>query len=479
MATFATLNEDVLVLIFSHLENDRPALYALALTCSLASRIATQLLYRKLSLSFRRSEPDRRFDLLLRSLNQPNRRRRLQLTSYIHDVRIAWQSDHPAMRHPDTIDFLRSIDKLRKLSLFVSMNPPVLQYRPGHRMNLSRRADLSFWHVSTLHHLRELHLYLEDPTDHLARFMCLTPVDIITVRPGRDQLKPETFSAHNLPRRPKPLTKLELWTHYSYESLTNIFAATSGVKHLGLFEPGIRSGRTNAICQDGLAPIMATTYSPHALCLALAPLHDTLTTLDLSSDDTLHWPHHDDTRLDLRPFTHLTRATTDSKCFFPASTPPARRASPHPLLPPSLSSLTLLFDTATTALGPDGSAHHWLLALVQSSSSSSTPLRTLAVLERNHEGVAFCEVCVPVAGIYPWEPPAAARRLLRVAASSSHGLEVKVELRVWRRPDPEDMRQGVPGVPGSREGGPPVRVPGVGDVDGGDAGGWDGGFLDV
>ncbi|KAF9636560.1 hypothetical protein BFW01_g7456 [Lasiodiplodia theobromae] len=144
----------------------------------------------------------------------------------------------------------------------------------------------------------------------------------------------------------------------------------------------------------------------------MAPLYQTLETLELISGATIQWPHHDSTRLDLRPFIHLTRANVDSKFFFPPSTDPVGRKDLTPLLPHNLASLTLAFDTATTALGPSGSSYQWLLTLVQRAPHQLPGLHTLHIREQDYRGQSFCQVCVPVFGIYEWDPPADARYVL-------------------------------------------------------------------
>lgn len=460
MARFSDLNEDVLTLVLSHLEDHRPTLRALALTCSLLSRIATPLLYRTVGISLKDSQPDHRFDRLFRTLNQSDKQKGLQLTSYIRNVCISWRGGNSQMHHPDTVEFLHSIEKTRNLSLFI-YNYPFRQYISPYteidrnRLDFSRRADLGFWDLSRLRHLRELTLSFDNPLDDLARFMCLTPVGVIWVY-HIVRVLPDTFCTQNLPRRRKPLTKLSLHTHFSYETVTKILATSAGVEHLDIFEPGILSGNSTTICIDGRMPIMSTAYSPQRLSFAMAPLYQTLETLKLISGDTIQWPHHDSTRLDLRPFTHLTRANVDSKFFFPPSIDSAHREDPTSLLPRNLASLTLAFDTATTALGPSGSSYQWLLALVQRAPHQLPRLHTLHILEQDHQGQAFCQVCVPVFGIYDWDPPADAQHVLSKAADI---LKVKVGLRVWRREDPDDDEEGVPGLCGTKAGGPPVIVP--------------------
>ena len=120
-------------------------------------------------------------------------------------------------------------------------------------------------------------------------------------------------------------------------TLQNIVAsAQSTLTSLHCKMPGRTGSRYNLI--DGMH--MLDTFSPALLKEILRPLQATLTSLRLDTDSML-WPSHDETELDLSDFISLKTVTLSSSLLFEQGLVGLRRTGVWRLLPVSIEKLTV------------------------------------------------------------------------------------------------------------------------------------------
>lgn len=406
MARFTDLNEDVLRLILGHIYFCQRTFYALTLTCKSISELATEFLYYKIGVSCRHPGFTTRFEILLRTLTQPDQRRRWQLLSYIRELNIPHCVDYNGKREPATTRLLHSIEQTRAPSPSTSHFP----------------------------RLRSAHV-IDDVTIHdLARLLSSTPVETVRIgnsydrnprtlrtlrnrrhiRPARP---PPAVSLSHLPRRQAPpLASLSIHTHYPPATLRDLLLLSGGVKHLVLREPGTMTASPFDPRVGAHLGAMSGIYSPAQVGDALAPLRATLESLDLTTPETLTWPGgHDGSRLDLSAFGRLRCVRADSKCFFPSR---RNKEDICPLLPASIEALELCFDfmgsavtrVVTGALEADDD-YQWIVDLVQGAPAWVPRLRSLKVKE---QGVVSRVVCgVYVDAFREWDPPPHVKAILR------------------------------------------------------------------
>lgn len=398
MARFTDLNEDVLRLILGHIYFCQRTFYALTLTCKSISELATGFLYYRIDVSHRPPGFTNRFEIFLRTLTQPDQRRRRQLLSYIRELSIPHCVDHGGRREPATTRLLNSIEQT-------------------HAPNLS---------TSNFPRLRTAHVIDDVAIQDLARLLYSTPIDTVHIGNSYDRnlrnlrtlrnrrhlrnASAPTVSLTNLPRRQDPLVSLSIDTHYPAATLRELLFISGGVKHLVLREPGTMTASPFDPRIGAHLGIMSDMYSPTQFGHALEPLRATLQSLDLTTPETLKWPGgHDGSRLDLRAFGRLRRVRADSKCFF---RPGRNKADICPLLPASIEALELCFDFMDSAVtrvvigteaGREADDYQWIIDLVQGAPAWVPRLRSLKVKE---EGVLSRVVCgVYVDAFREWEPP--------------------------------------------------------------------------
>ncbi|KAF4537166.1 RNI-like protein [Lasiodiplodia theobromae] len=417
MARFTDLNEDVLRLILEHIYFCQGTFHALTLTCKSISELATEFLYYKIDVSCRHPGFTNRFEILLRTLTQPDQRRRCQLLSYIRELSIPHCVDHDGRREPATTRLLNSIEQTHAPGLSTSNFP----------------------------RLRSAHVIDDVAIQDVARLLYSTPIETVRIGNSYDRnlrtlrtlrnrrhlrnASPPTVSLSNLPRRQDPLASLSIHTHYPPATLRDLLLISGGVKQLVLREPGTMTASPFDPRVGAHLGIMSGRYSPAQFGDALAPLRATLQSLDLTTSETLKWPGgHDGSRLDLRAFGRLRRVRADSKCFFPH---PSRNNKEDicPLLPASIEALELCFDFMDSAVTRvvlgigEADDYQWIVNLVQGAPAWVPRLQSLKVKE---EGVLSRVVCgVYVDAFREWDPPPHVKAIL---AAGLVAVEVTVKV---------------------------------------------------
>ncbi|KAK0642524.1 hypothetical protein DIS24_g8933 [Lasiodiplodia hormozganensis] len=408
MARFTDLNEDVLRLILGHIHFCQRTFYALTLTCKSISELATEFLYYKIDVSCRHPGFTNRFEILLRTLTQPDQRRRCQLLSYIRELSIPHCVDHDGRREPATTRLLNSIEQTHAPGLSTSNFP----------------------------RLRSAHVIDDVAIEDLARLLYSTPIETVRIGNSYDRnlrtlrnlrnrrhlrkAPPPTVSLSNLPHRQDPLASLSIHTHYPPATLRELLLISGGVKQLVLRELGTMTASPFDPRVGAHLGIMSGIYSPAQFGHTLEPLRATLQSLDLTTPETLKWPGgHDGSRLDLRAFDRLRRVRADSKCFFPhpSSNRKNNKEDICPLLPVGIEALELCFDfmdSAATVVGtggaPEADDYQWIVDLVQGAPAWVPRLRNLKVKE---EGVVSRVVCgVYVDAFREWDPPPHVKAIL-------------------------------------------------------------------